>query len=421
MKVFDQHESEVRGYVRSFPVVFDRSKGSLLFDEDGNRFIDFFAGAGALNYGHNDPQISQAVIDYIQRDGIQHALDKATVAKRHFIEKLYTTVLEPRGLGEYKIQFTGPTGTNAVEAALKVARKAKNRSNVISFTNGFHGLSMGSLSITANSIYHDPAYPTLSHVTQAPFDQYLGEDYDTIDYLRRTLEDKSSGMQLPAAIVLETVQAEGGINIASDEWLRDLRTLCDEFDILMIVDDIQVGNGRTGNFFSFERAGIKPDIITLSKSVGTGYPMAVVLMKPEVDVWEPGEHTGTFRGFNHAFVGAAKALERWDNDDLKNAVEAKGKIVADRFQKIADTYPELEAQHRGIGMIHGLEIPAEGLAGEVSEEAFQNNLIIELCGAENHVIKFLAPLVIEEDILQEGLDILENAIKTVLERRKQSA
>ena len=215
MKTFDEHESEVRGYVRSFPKVFDRAKGSLIFDEEGNRFIDFFAGAGALNYGHNDDDINKALVEYIQHEGIQHGLDKATVAKREFIDTLYSNVLEPRGLGDYKIQFTGPTGTNAVEAALKVARKAKNRSNVISFTNGFHGLSMGSLSITANSVYHDPAYPQFSHVTQAPFDQYLGEDYDTIDYLRRLLEDKSSGMQLPAAVILETVQAEGGINVAS--------------------------------------------------------------------------------------------------------------------------------------------------------------------------------------------------------------
>ena len=419
MKTFDEHESEVRGYVRSFPKVFDRAKGSLIFDEEGNRFIDFFAGAGALNYGHNDDDINKALVEYIQHEGIQHGLDKATVAKREFIDTLYSNVLEPRGLGDYKIQFTGPTGTNAVEAALKVARKAKNRSNVISFTNGFHGLSMGSLSITANSVYHDPAYPQFSHVTQAPFDQYLGEDYDTIDYLRRLLEDKSSGMQLPAAVILETVQAEGGINVASPEWLKSLRQLCDDFDILMIVDDIQVGNGRTGPFFSFERAGIKPDIITLSKSIGAGQPMAVVLMKPEVDVWEPGEHTGTFRGNNLAFVASKTALKRWENDEFQKSVEAKAEIVEKRFQEIADKHSDLDASTRGLGMIQGLEIPVDGFAGDVSEEAFKNGLIIELAGAEDHVIKFLGALTIEEDVLQEGLDILDNAIATVKERRQK--
>ncbi len=418
MKTFDKHESEVRGYVRSFPEVFDRSKGSLIFDEEGNRFIDFFGGAGALNYGHNDDAINEALIEYIKHEGIQHGLDKATVAKRDFIDTLYKNVMEPRGLGDYKIQFTGPTGTNAVEAALKVARKAKNRSNVISFTNGFHGLSMGSLSITANSVYHDPAYPQFSNVTQAPFDQYLGEDYDTIDYLRRLLEDKSSGMQLPAAVILETIQAEGGINVASEEWLRSLRKLCDDFDILMIVDDIQVGNGRTGPFFSFERAGIKPDIITLSKSIGAGQPMAVVLLKPEVDVWEPGEHTGTFRGNNLAFVASRTALKRWEDDAFQKSVEAKGEYIAERFQKLAEKYSDLNAEARGLGMIQGLEIPVDGFADKVSEEAFKNGLIIELAGAEDHVIKFLGPLVIEQEILEEGLDILEKAIDTVYQQHK---
>lgn len=418
MRIFEEMESEVRGYVRSFPAIFDVARGSEVFDEHDNRYIDFFAGAGTLNYGHNNPLMTDAMIDYLQRGGIVHGLDKATVAKRAFLNKLRDTVLAPRNL-QYKVQFTGPTGTNTVETALKLARMVKRRSNIISFTNGYHGLTLGALAVTGNYKYKDESYGSRNNVAFFPYDGFLGEGVDTIDYLRRFLEDGSSGVDLPAAIIVETVQGEGGINVAGIQWLRDLENLCREFDILLIVDDIQVGNGRTGTFFSFERAGIYPDMVCLSKSIGGGLPMALLLMRPDLDQWQPGEHTGTFRGNNLAFVAATQALTYWDNEDLAQAVKYKGDIMHTELERIAAKFPDLEAHVRGLGMVQGLVLPQTGVAGEASKEAFDRGLIIETAGADDQVLKFLPSLLIEEELLREGLEVVENALEALLERRRQ--
>ena len=319
MRIFEQLESEVRSYIRSFPVIFSTAKGAYLYDEQGNKYIDFFAGAGTLNYGHNNDMISKAMIEYISNDGILHGLDKATTAKKDFLNKILSVILEPRNL-DYKIQFPGPTGTNSVETALKLARMVKGRSNIISFTNAFHGLTMGSMAVTGNSFYRDEAFINRVNVSFMPYDGYMGENVNTLDYLRRFLSDNSSGVDLPAAVIVETIQAEGGINVASNAWLQGLEQICRDFDILLIIDDIQVGNGRTGKFFSFEDAGINPDMITLSKSIGGGLPLSLLFMRPELDQWKPGEHTGTFRGNNLAFIAATAALDYWTNNDLTEAV-----------------------------------------------------------------------------------------------------
>lgn len=414
MRIFEEMESEVRGYVRAFPAIFDRARCAHLYDEHGNSYIDFFAGAGTLNYGHNNPIISEALIEYLQQDGIVHALDKATVAKRAFMEKFRDTILKPRGL-DYKIQFTGPTGTNAVETALKLARMVKGRSNVIAFTNGYHGLTMGSLAVTGNDFYRDESYGARNNADSIPFDGYLGEGVNTIDYLRKFISDKSSGIDLPAAIIVETVQGEGGINVASVTWLQELEMLCRDFDILLIIDDIQMANGRTGTFFSFEEAGIKPDMVTVSKSIGGGLPMALLLMRPELDQWKPGEHTGTFRGNNLAFVAATKALGYWDNNDFADSIVYKGKIMEQALQGIVNKYPELEIKLRGRGMVWGLDFECAGFAGDTSKAAFENYLLIELAGSENNVVKFLPPLVIDEETLREGLAIIDRVIGELLE------
>ncbi len=417
MRIFEEMESEVRGYVRSFPAIFDTAEGSLLYDEQGTRYIDFFAGAGTLNYGHNNPRLSEALIAYIRRKGIAHGLDKATVAKRAFLQKFRDTILVPRNLS-YKVQFTGPTGTNAVESALKLARMVKRRSNVIAFTNGYHGLTMGSLAVTGNYFYRDESYGARNNVAFVPYDGYHGPEVNTVGYLRKYLEDPSSGIDLPAAIILETVQGEGGIHVAGVEWLQQIEALCRQFDILLIVDDIQVGNGRTGTFFSFERAGLHPDMVALSKSLGGGLPMAMLLMRPELDQWQPGEHTGTFRGNNLAFVAATEALAYWDNDDLSHAVARKGALMEEALTEMARKYPELEPRVRGLGMVWGLELPQPGVAGDASQEAFKRGLVIETAGALDDVLKFLPSLLIEEELLREGLGIVDAALATLVERRR---
>ena len=416
MRIFENSESRVRGYVRSFPVIFKSAKGAYMVDEMDKTYVDFFAGAGTLNYGHNNERITQAMIEYLQSDGILHGLDMATIAKQKFMQKFYDTILDPRNL-EYKMQFTGPTGTNAVETALKLARMVKGRSNIVAFTNGYHGLTMGALAVTGNNFYRDEAYISRSNVSFLPYDGYMGPDFNTLDLFRKLLIDNSSGLDLPAAVILETIQAEGGVNIASSNWLKGLAELCREFDILLIIDDIQVGNGRTGDFFSFEESGIKPDMITLSKAIGAGLPLALLLMRPDLDQWKPGEHTGTFRGNNLAFIASHQALHYWDNPELSEAVKYKGAVMEKELLEIAKKYPELNAEVRGRGMIWGLEIPERGLCSRISETCFENGLVIELAGADDQVVKFLPPLIIDKETLLKGIGIVEQSIKTILEEK----
>ncbi|MBB5021312.1 diaminobutyrate-2-oxoglutarate transaminase [Desulfurispira natronophila] len=411
-------ESEVRGYIRSFPAIFERAKGAMLVDEQGNEFVDFFAGAGTLNYGHNNDRVSKALVEYIQNDGVVHGLDMATSAKKRFLQTLYDVVLSPRNY-EYKVQFTGPTGTNTVESALKLARMIKGRSNVVAFTNAFHGLTMGSLAITGNNFYRDEAHISRSNVSFMPYDGYFGPDVNTLDYFRKFLEDGSSGLDLPSAVIVETIQAEGGINVASDEWLQGLEQICREFDILLIIDEIQVGNGRSGEFFSFERSGITPDMVTLSKSIGGGLPLALLLMRPELDQWKPGEHTGTFRGNNLAFVASVETLAYWENNDLSDAIHYKSGILKEELEALAVKYPDLNASVRGRGLIYGFEIPEIGIAKEVSRIAFEKGLIIELSGASDQVVKFLPPLTIDEETLRKGIGIIDETIGEILETKQE--
>lgn len=414
LSVFSEMESEVRSYIRSFPVVFDTARGGVLWDEDGREYIDFFCGAGTLNYGHNNPAFKQPIIDYLQADKIQHALDMATGAKRRFLETFRDVILEPRGL-DYKLQFTGPTGANAVEAALKVARQATGRRTVVAFTHAFHGVSLGSLAATANSWFRDAAGVSLPDVVFHPYDGYYGDEIDTVSMLRTLLEDPSSGLDEPAAVIVETVQGEGGVNVARAEWLRALDALCKERGILLIVDDIQIGVGRSGTFFSFEEIGIDPDIVTLSKSLsGYGFPMSLVLIKPEHDVWKPAMHTGTFRGNSVAFVGATAALETyWADPEFPAQIAHRTKIVAERLAAIVERHPE-RFTTRGRGLLQGLVCDDPALAKAISQGSFANGVIVELSGAHDEVLKLMPPIAGDDETLVKGLDIIEAATEAAL-------
>jgi len=411
-EVFIRLESKVQSYARSFPAVFSYARGTELRDVQGKRYLDFLAGAGSLNYGHNNPVFRKALVDYIEGDGITHSLDLHTVAKERFLQAMYDIVLAPRGLRDYVMQFTGPTGTNAVEAALKIARKVTGRTNVIYFTNGFHGVSMGALSVTGNSYLRAAAGVPLQNTTAMPFDGYFGEGVDTIAHIERMLADPSSGMEPPAAVILETVQGEGGLNVARFEWLRRLQALCNKHNIVLIVDDIQAGCGRTGTFFSFEPAGIKPDIITLSKSLsGYGLPLALVLLKRSMDIWKPGEHNGTFRGNNHAFVTATAAIEHyWSTPAFAESVRAKGEHLRRRLQTMVDQFSPDLVDVRGRGMMIGVRCADPKRAAAITARAYRYGLIIERAGPDDEVIKCMMPLTTCVGELDEGLDILERAI-----------
>lgn len=417
MKIFDEIESEVQSYARSFPRVFHKAQGEFLYDEEGQQYLDFLAGAGTLNYGHNHQVFKKKLLDYIQEDGISHGLDLHTRAKGQFLEAFNEKILKPRGL-DYVMQFTGPTGTNAVEAALKLARNIKGRENIISFTNGFHGVSLGALAATGNSHHRGAAGIGLGGITRMPYDGYMGDSVDTTEYLDKVLSDSSSGIDKPAAVIVETVQGEGGINAASFDWLRKLDGVCKKHDLLLIVDDIQAGCGRTGTYFSFEEVGIYPDIVTLSKSLsGYGLPFAVVLMRPELDCWKPGEHNGTFRGNNMAFVTAKAAIDHfWSDNAFSEEIKRKGRYISSRLEDIVSQYGEGNFATRGRGMFQGINCVNGELASKITRGAFKRGLIIETSGADDQVVKFLCPLVISDQNLKKGLDIVEDVIREVCDK-----
>ena len=405
MDLFERWESNVRGYARTYPTVFKTASNARQTDEAGKSYIDFFAGAGVLNFGHNNPKMKDAIIDFIQADGIPHSLDTMTTTKREFIDAFTETILKPRGW-DYKMQFTGPTGTNAVEAALKLARRVTGRKQVIAFTNGFHGMTLGSLAATANAYFRNAAGVPLNHVERLPFGHPL-------EGMEEAYSDPSSGYEPPDAILVEPIQAEGGVNVADEKWLKAIRQFAKDRGALFIVDDIQAGCGRTGSYFSFDGMDLDPDIITLAKGIGGfGTPLAMNLNKPEYDKhWSPGEHTGTFRGQGISFVAGKVAMDYFQGDAFMADVRRKGEIMADRLNKLARSGMEV----RGKGMMQGLDTKDGPFAKKVVAAAFEAGLLIGGCGSEGRVIKLIPPLTIDDADLKEGLDLLEKAMEEVLE------
>ncbi len=414
IKAFEEYESEVRSYCRKFETVFVKSKDSKQYDEDGKEYIDFFMGAGALNYGHNNDYIKQRVVDYLMNDGVTHAMDMYTKPKREFLEYFEEKILAPRGLS-YKVMFPGPTGTNSIEAALKLARKVTGRQTVFAFMGCFHGMTLGALSLTTEEAARKGAGTQLGGVVHIPA-PYMFPGLDVLNYIDTLITDDHSGVEKPAAIFIETLQAEGGIHPFSTEFLKGLRELCDKHEILLVVDDVQVGCGRTGYFFSFERAGIVPDIVCLSKSIGGyGMPFALTLFKPELDIWSPGEHNGTFRGFQLSVVAAKAALELVAEKDVPGMAKAREPFIRDYLTtEMAKISPDIEV--RGLGCIWGCDFGKfpKGTVVKIIHEAFDNGLIFETAGREDSVAKIMPQLMINDEDLKKGLEIFVNAVKTVL-------
>ncbi|MCW9043072.1 MAG: diaminobutyrate--2-oxoglutarate transaminase [Pseudopelagicola sp.] len=420
ISVFKRRESEARSYCRGFDTVFKKAQGSELTDERGRTYIDFLAGCSSLNYGHNDPDMKEALVEHITADGIAHGLDLHTDTKGAFLEAFESHILKPRNM-DHKVMFTGPTGANAVEAAMKLARKVTGRTNIISFTNGFHGVTLGALAATGNSYHRGGAGTTLGDVTRMPFDGYMGKDCNTADFLEAMLNDRSSGMDAPAAIMFETVQGEGGLNAASPEWIERVAKLAKDHGALLIIDDVQAGCGRSGTFFSFEEMDVMPDIVTMAKSVsGFGLPMALMLVRPEHDIFGPAEHNGTFRGNTHAFVTARVAIEKfWSDKTFQDEIAAKSRLLDVVLGEMVELVPG--SFIKGRGMMKGVDVKSGALASEICARAFQKGLIIETSGNEDQVVKVLAPLTTPDATFRNGLSILLDATREVTDNSKIAA
>lgn len=409
--VFEDLESDVRIYCRKFPVVFHRAKDAELYAEDGRPFIDFFCGAGTMNYGHNNEYIKSRVTEYLAGDGLMHGLDLHTVAKREFLSAFAEIVLRPRDL-DYKVQFCGPTGTDAVEAALKVARKATGRTGFFAFTGAYHGMSRGSLGVTGGLRARRAGGITGQDVTFIPYEDGPRGPFDSISLIERLLDDPSSGVARPAAVIVEPMQMEGGMYPASPGWLRRLRTVTERYGVLLILDEIQAGCGRTGTFFCFEQAGITPDIVTVSKSIGGyGLPLSLTLFRRDLDVWEPGEHTGTFRGNQLAFIAATAACELWQQTQFRTDMAVAARRLQRFGEEVTQAHPSVAV--RGLGMAMGVDLGRDDgpeRAERVQRYAFDHGVVVELCGRRDEVLKILPPLNIDIPRLDRGLGVLRDAL-----------
>ncbi|MES0200722.1 diaminobutyrate--2-oxoglutarate transaminase [Mesorhizobium sp. M0011] len=416
MRAFDGLESNVRLYSRSFPTFFSRARGSIMLTEDGRKLIDFLSGAGALNYGHNNHELKAAIMEYLASDAVIHGLDMATPAKLEFMETFSSVILRERDL-KYRFQFTGPTGANAIEAALKLSRKVTGRQNIISFTHGYRGLGLGAVAASGNCFYRKASGVSSSEVTFMPYDGYLGPAIDTADYIEKVLLDTGSGVNSPAAILVESVQGDGGINPASKEWLRSIQAIAKDAHALFIVDDVQMGCGRTGDFFSFEFAELSPDIVVLSKSLsGYGLPLSILLIKEEVDAWQPGEHTGTFSGNNLALVGATAAINLyWRSQTFSQGVHRMGELMRRRLEAISLKHGNSFAV-RGRGMALGFDCQMAEIAEATARTAFEKGLIVERCGPAGQVVQFLPALTIDSETLDLGLQVFEDSLAETLSR-----
>jgi diaminobutyrate-2-oxoglutarate transaminase len=404
---FDELESNVRYYCRRWPAVFSTALGATITAEDGTEYLDFFAGAGALSYGHNNPVLVEVAIEHLRAGKILHSLDTYTVEKRRFLEAMNRHVLVPRQM-DMVIQTVGPTGATAVEAALQLAQRITGNRAVVGFDGSYHGMTYRTASISASMAGRETS-AHLKEFVALPYVRSVTES--DLELLDRTLDSSIDGQRI-GAVIIESTQGEGGARPFDPLYLRAIRERCSARGILVIADDVQAGVGRTGAFFSFEGSGLDPDIVCLSKSIsGLGLPMALNLVRRDLDAWTPGEFSGTFRGNNLAFATSATMLETyWADSNLEKNTERRGLTVRDTLEEIADRFGSGRFVARGNGLLCGLDVGDTQLAADIAAAAFERRLIVETCGAGDTTVKLLPPIVIDEDQLADGLARLGDAV-----------
>ena len=428
-----QFESNVRSYPRKLPFAIAAAQGVWLTDVSGKRYIDCLAGAGTLALGHNHPVITKSITDTLTSNLPLHTLDITTPLKEAFSQRLYELLRTDSDT--YCLQFCGPTGADAVEAALKLAKKATGRSGIISFSGGYHGMTHGALAVTGNLSPKAGVEGLMGNVQFLPYpNEYrcaFGLDSQQsvtahMRYFENFLRDVESGVNKPAAVILEVIQGEGGVNPAPIEWLQHVRTVTRELDILLIIDEVQTGFCRTGRWFAYQHAGIDPDFVVMSKAVGGGLPMAVLGIKKALDVWQPGEHSGTFRGNQLAMATGLATLDYLAEHDMASQVAELGAWFKAELMALARRYPML-GHVRGYGLMIGVEVvdPEQptGIGARffadaqrcaaIQQACFEAGLVLEKGGRAGTVLRFLPPLIITQEELEMVLDKFETALKAV--------
>ena len=419
-------ESNARSYPRRIPLVLQKAHGIYVEDTQGQVFIDCLAGAGTLALGHNHPVITEAIQQALHSEIPLHTMDLSTPVKDEFVQELFS-VLPEEFARHARIQFCGPSGADAVEAALKLTRTATGKQNMLAFQGAYHGMTLGTLSVSGN---HGPKNPLGSlqagtqflpypHEFRCPFGLSGEQSVTTnLHYIRQLLLDPESGVTQPAAMILETVQGEGGVIAAPDSWLQGIRQLTQEQNIPLILDEIQCGIGRTGDMFAFQRSGIQPDVLTLSKAIGGGLPLAVVVYHEDLDQWQPGAHAGTFRGNQLAMAAGTATLRYIRENNLPQHALDMGARLEQHLSQLQSTYSWI-GNVRGRGLMLGMEIVdadnnSDGQrASRFQQACLQRGLIVELGGRHGATVRFLPPLIISEAEIDHVAEIVSQAAQSL--------
>ena len=403
-------------------------------DVEGNRYLDFLNGAGTLALGHNDDEVTKTMIDLIQSGATLHTLDLMTPLKDQFVTELFRII--PQELAaKAKVQFCSPSGSDATDAAIKLCKTATGRSTIISFSGGYHGMSHGAMALTGNNTAKTYVGNVMPGVQFMPYPYSyrcpmgIGGEEGTkacMAYFERLLKDPESGVLKPAAVILEPIQGEGGVIPAPPEFLRTVRRVTKELDIPLICDEIQCGMGRSGKVFAFEHAGIVPDVILISKAIGGGQPMSVVVYDKKLDKWGPGAHAGTFRGNQLAMAAGIIVMKRISQPAFLAEVTRKGDYMKSRLLKLKDEV-SIIGDVRGTGLMLGIEfidpngekdlmgrpVPGGEISARVQRLCFENKLIIEKGGRFGSVLRCLCALTIPDEDIETALSIFEKAVKEV--------
>lgn len=435
-------ESNARTYPRHLPLAIREAKGVTVTDMDGNEYYDCLAGAGTLALGHNHPRVVEAMEQALDTGRPLHTLDLSTPAKERFIDSLFESL--PDEFSERaKIQFCSPAGTDAVEAALKLVKTATGNRSILGFQGAYHGMTSGALSLMGDTDAKESISGLMNDVHHLPFPYDYrcpfgvgGEDGQRIgsNYVENLLDDEEGGITDPAGMILEPVQGEGGAIPAPDGWLQEMRRITRERDIPLILDEIQAGLGRTGETYAFEHAGITPDVLTLSKAIGGGLPLAVVVYDKELDVWEPGAHAGTFRGNQLAMAAGEATIDYVLEHDLDDHAADVGGRLRDHLETMAERFSAV-GDVRGRGLMLGAEFvdpdvdwqgagphaPDSDFAEAVQAECFDRGLIIELGGRESATARFLPPLIVSKTQIDDIATIFEEAVAAVANAEKEPA
>jgi diaminobutyrate-2-oxoglutarate transaminase len=419
-----EKESNARNYAETFKMVISSGKNDIIVDSEGKEYIDFLTGAGTLPLGHNDVETNESLIQYIKTSGIQQGLDFSTPTKALFVKTLLDC-LPDKMKGNYKVQFCGPTGSDAVDAAIKLFKINTKRSSIISFNGAYHGVGQGPLSLTGD-LYARSGVSSLVpnvHFFQFPYFSRFGGDFSEEQYVKflinqieNTLKDPNSGIEKPATVIIEAIQGEGGCIPAPVYFMKELRRITKELQIPLIIDEVQTGFGRTGKMFAFEHSGIIPDAIVVSKAVGGGLPMACVIFNKKYDIWKKGAHAGSFRGNQLAMVSGIVAMKKIKNVNFLIDINEKSDIIFRRLNKLKEQIPIIK-EIRGRGLMVGIELLDSDDVSEkvqfVKESLFEKGIIIESGGRNNSVLRLLPPLTVERKNIFKVLDILEKVLENM--------